>query len=70
MSLPSGQTGYDSVLYAQPLCGVDVNVLCDNEAGNGGESVSIAAVTGGDPFYLWVDGFLGAEGPFTLVLHP
>ena len=64
------KTNYDSVLYARPACGSNTNAVCQNAPGNGGELINLPTVTGGNSFFLWVDGYMGASGSYAVVITP
>jgi cysteine-rich repeat protein len=63
-------SSFDSLLYARRTCDdTKTEAACDDAPGStGGEQISIA-VTKDVPVYLFVDGYSGAHGPFTLDLE-
>jgi cysteine-rich repeat protein len=72
-ALDASATNYNSVLYARYECNDGMTqLMCDNAAGNGGESITFNP--NNDPStFVWVDGVAGLvsqEGYYALVLTP
>lgn len=59
-------TPWDAVLYVETSCGdVASEVACHDAVGNGGETITTQALAG-QTYYVIVDGYNDASGPFTL----
>lgn len=58
---------FDSVLYARRACDdTKTEVACNDATGNAGGDSILVSVTKGEPMYLFVDGYAGSTGTFTL----
>jgi hypothetical protein len=66
--IDDAQTGFDSVLTIDDDCGSN-NVSCDHTDPGDDLSTIDALVNGGDIF-VWVDGFGGADGKYTMCIDP
>jgi cysteine-rich repeat protein len=67
--LPEALATFDSILYARFDCGSNEIECDDSVAPTGGESLSLMFVNN-NIRYLWVDGYLGAEGSYGLTVTP
>ncbi len=67
--LPSAQTDFDSILYARFDCGSNEITCNDSPSPTGGESIDLTFMTN-DIRYVWIDGFNGDEGNYTMVVTP
>jgi cysteine-rich repeat protein len=58
---------YDGVLYARDDCDQRASELgCSDDAVGAGEEELVVPAVGGEPVYLFVDGYAGQTGDFTL----
>lgn len=58
---------FDSMLYARRACDdAKTEVACNDATGNAGGDSILVSVTKGEPMYLFVDGYAGSTGAFTL----
>ncbi|MFO0593365.1 MAG: myxococcus cysteine-rich repeat containing protein [Polyangiaceae bacterium] len=70
VSIDAAGTNYNSVLYLRNQCGNGFTQIgCDNANGNGGENLNYNAQASTSVF-AWVDGSMGANGNFALVVSP
>jgi cysteine-rich repeat protein len=69
IDLASDSTLFDSVAYARSQCADDTSELvCDNEAGNGGELLLLPGLSAGAELFVVVDGKKNVGGAYWLKL--
>ena len=70
VGIDAAGTNYNSVLYLRNQCGNGFSqIACDNANGNGGENLNYNA-TANTSVFAWVDGSMGANGNYTVVVTP
>ncbi len=70
IAIDAAGTNYNSLLYLRNECNNGfAEISCDNAGGNGGESLSVNAMANAS-VWTWVDGNMGANGNYALVVTP
>jgi hypothetical protein len=68
--LPVALTTYDSILYGRFDC-TNNEITCNDDPiePNGGEQIALT-FQNNDVRYVWVDGYMGAEGSYGMTIAP